>query len=328
MDQVLITHILTNEATPEEKEIFYRILSESKEEEELYYEVKSLWLRSSMNHHTVDLDTEFNLLWNKISHPDQPKTYLKVGMILRFAAIALLILGIGGISGYLISQHSHQDIYSGVQKFTALKGSVGIIEFADGTKVWLNSGSQLSYHENGKQRLSELTGEAYFEINHIEDSPFSVKANQIVVRDLGTTFNIKAYPGDNLIETSLVEGKADILSNEGNTIAALNPGDCAVYQLNEKNIEIVPITQNVMSAWREGKFVIRNQRLEDIFSELSRWYDVKFKFENKELKDYRYTGTIRKSTTAQQVMKMLKLTANFNFRIVEEQTGSDLIIIY
>jgi len=145
---------------------------------------------------------------------------------------------------------------------------------------------------------------------------------------LGTIFNIKAYPGDQIIETSLVEGKADIQSNEGNQLVALKPGDCAVYHLEQKSLEIVPVSKNVMSAWRDGKFVIRDQRLEDIFIELSRWYDVKFKFENKEVKDYRYTGTIRKSTTAQQVLKMLNLTANFKYRIVEKQSGSDLIIIY
>jgi ferric-dicitrate binding protein FerR (iron transport regulator) len=328
MDQNIISHILTGEATPEEKEIFYKRLSESKEEEEIFYEVKSLWLHSSINHHNIDVDTEFELLWNKISHPEKPKTYPKIGIILRYAAIALVILGIGGISGYLISQNSHQETDTGVQKFTALKGSVGIVELADGTKIWLNSGSQISYHEVGKKRLAELSGEAYFEIKHREDAPFSVKANQIEVFDLGTTFNIKAYPGDKLIETSLVEGKADILSNGGSSVLALKPGDCAVYHLEEKNIEIVPVTQNVMSAWRDGKFVIRDQRLEDIFTELSRWYDVKFKFENKEVKDYRYTGTIRKSTTAQQVLKMLKLTANFQYRIIEKQSGSDVIIIY
>ncbi len=327
MDQNIIIHILTGEATTEEKEFFYRRLSESEEEEEIFYEVKSLWLHSSMNHHSIDIDSEFELLWNKIKHPNKPKA-IKLRRILQYAAIVLVILGIGGIFGYLISQNSHQDSDSGIQKFTALKGSVGIIELADGTKVWLNSGSQISYQEVGKQRLAELSGEAYFEIRHKEHFPFSVKANQVIVRDLGTTFNLKAYPEDKLIETSLVEGEAEILSSEGNILATLNPGDCAVYHLEDKDIEIVPVTKNVMSAWREGKFVIRDERLEDIFTELSRWYDVKFKFENNEVRDYRYTGTIRKSTTAQQVLKMLKLTANFQYRIIEKQSGSDVIIIY
>ena len=327
MDQNIITHILTGEATPEEKEFFYTRLSQNEEEEKIFHEVKSLWFHSLMNHHSIDIDSEFEQLWNKIKYPTKPKT-IKSRWILQYAAIALVILGIGGIIGYLISQNSHQDYGSGIQKFTALKGSVGIIELRDGTKVWLNSGSQISYHEAGNQRLAELTGEAYFEIRHRENFPFSVMANQIIVHDLGTTFNLKAYPEDKLIETSLVEGKADILSNTGISLATLKPGDCAVYHLDDKKIEIVPVSKNVMSAWKDGKFVFRDQRLEDIFIDLSRWYDVKFTFENKEAKDYRYTGTIRKSTTAQQVLKMLKLTTNFQYRIIEKQSGSDEIIIY
>lgn len=328
MDKHIIAHILSGEATPEEKEIFYNRLSESKEEEEFFYEVKSLWLHSTMDQHSLNVDAEFDLLWKKISCFQKPIKHSNVRRLLHYAAIALVILGFGGIAGYFMAQNSNRQADSGIQKFTALKGSVGIVEFADGTKVWVNSGSQITYQEDGKQRLAELTGEAYFEIRHKADSPFTVKANQIVVRDLGTTFNIKAYPGDKLIETSLVEGKADVFSNTGNLIAALNPGDCAVYHLGEERVDIVPVARNVMSAWRDGKFVIRDQRLEDIFIELSRWYDVNFEFENKEVKEYRYTGTIRKSTTAQQVLKMLKLTANFQYRIIEKPSGSDVIIIY
>jgi ferric-dicitrate binding protein FerR (iron transport regulator) len=84
----------------------------------------------------------------------------------------------------------------------------------------------------------------------------------------------------------------------------------------------------VLSAWREGKFVIRDQRLEDIFKEVSRWYDVEFRFENEKFKDYRYTGNIKKSTTAQHILKMLKLTTHFNYRIIEKPTEPDVIIIY
>ena len=97
----------------------------------------------------------------------------------------------------------------GIQKYTAMKGSVSTIEFADGTKIWLNSGSELTYHEDlkTKQRLAELHGEAFFEVKHRDDFPLLINAGQIVVRDLGTTFNIKAYPEDKTVETSLIEGK-------------------------------------------------------------------------------------------------------------------------
>jgi len=217
-----------------------------------------------------------------------------------------------------------------VQKFLATKGSVSIVEFADGTKVWLNSGSRLTYREDHKtkERQAELTGEAYFEVTHREDFPLLVKVGQIVVRDLGTTFNIKAYAEAETIETSLVEGKAEILNEKGNSLVELKPGENAVYSARNGKIKIESTESNVLSAWRDGKFVIRNQRLEDIFIELSRWYDIEFRIENQSLRDYRYTGNIRKSTTAHQVLKMLKLTTNFNYRIVEKPTEKDVIIIF
>lgn len=330
MESNLLSRILNGEANIEEKEAFYRMLGDSKAEEELFYEVKSLWLRAAKRHDIFDMDVEFNMLWDKIKHSEKQPSF-KIGKkIMRYAAMILIALGIGGLSGYFISKNNIEFADSGIQKYAALKGSVSIVEFADGTKVWLNSGSQLTYREDrkGKQRIAELTGEAYFEVTHRDDFPLLVKVGEIVVRDLGTTFNIRAYPEDSFIETSLVEGQADILNSLGNSLLALKPGESAVYLEESKQIEIKPITENVLSAWRDGKFVIRDQRLEDIFKELGRWYDVDFRFENQKLRDYRYTGNIKKTTTAQHVLKMLKMTTNFNYRIIEKPSEPDVIIIY
>jgi len=330
MESNLLSRILNGEANLEEKEAFYRTLGDSKAEEELFYEVKSLWLRAEKQHDIFDMDAEFDMLWNKIKHSEKQPSFTIGKKIMRYAAMILIVLGIGGLSGYFISKNNVEFADSGTQKYASLKGSISIVEFADGTKVWLNSGSQLTYREDrkGKQRIAELTGEAYFEVTHRDDFPLLVKVGEIVVRDLGTTFNIRAYPEDSFIETSLVEGQADILNSYGNSLLALKPGESAVYLEDSKQIKVKPITENVLSAWRDGKFVIRDQRLEDIFKELGRWYDVEFRFENKKLRDYRYTGNIKKTTTAQHVLKMLKITANFNYRIIEKPAEPDVIIIY
>lgn len=330
MDHHLLSRILSGEASHEEKEIFYCRLSESKADEELFYDIKSLWIRASMQNKSIDVDYEYNEFLNRIKRPTQKSTYLIGKRVMKYAAIILFMLCIGGLSGYFISGWDIKKVGSGIQKYSALKGSVGIVELEDGTKIWLNSGSQLTYREDlkGRQRLAELTGEAFFEVTHNEKFPFLVKAGKITIRDLGTTFNIKAYCRDNLVETSLVEGKAEILSSNGNSLTVLKPGESAIYTTDSEKIAIKPIIDNVLSAWREGKFVIRDQRLEDIFSELSRWYDVEFRFENPKFKDYRYTGNIKKSTTAQHILKMLKLTAHFNYRIIEKPAEPDVIIIY
>jgi len=326
----LLSRILTGEANAEEKEQFYLKLGDNKASEQMFYEIKSLWLRSSLHKNNIDIDSEFDILCNRIIQPAKQSSYPIWKRAVQYAAIILFVLIIGGLSGYLLSNINQKYADSGVQKNSSLKGSVSIVEFGDGTKVWLNSGSQLNYSEDhkGKKRIAELTGEGYFEVAHDAEFPFFVKAGNIMIRDLGTTFNIKAYPGDKTIETSLVEGKADIISGKGNSAVTLKPGDCAIYYNENKRIEIKPIVENVLSAWRDGKFVIRDQRLEDIFKEISRWYDVEIRFENQKLKDYRYTGIIKKSTTSQHVLKMLKLTTKFNYRIIEKPAEPDVIIVY
>ncbi|HBL73615.1 MAG: hypothetical protein A2W90_06350 [Bacteroidetes bacterium GWF2_42_66] len=330
MDENLLLRILTDEASLEEQKDFYRKLKDNQEEEKLFYEIKSLWLRTSMHKTVVDVDSDFEILWRKIKQSKKQTTYTLARQIMRYAAIILVVLGFGGAAGYFISQNTFEYNDYGTQKFISRKGSVSIVELSDGTKVWLNSGTELTYKEDhkNKKRFAELNGEAYFEVTHRDDFPLIVKTGQIIIRDLGTTFNIKAYPEDNYIETSLVEGDVDILSENGKSLVALTPGESAMYFPKEKKMELRSISNNVLSAWRDGKFVIRDQRLEDIFTELSRWYDVEFRFEDEKLRDYRFTGNIKKSTTARHVLEMLKLTADFHYRILEKNTGPDMIVIY
>jgi len=206
MDKNLLSKIITGEANSEEKEEFYGHLKENKEEEELYYEVKSLWIKTSIPKNEAKVDAEFENLWKKIANPKKKTAYTIGKRILQYAAMVVFILSIGGMAGYFLSKNAFVVPDSGVQKFTAMKGSVSIIELADGTKVWLNSGTKLTYHEDlkNKQRLAELNGEAYFEVKHRDGFPLMVKVDQIVVRDLGTTFNIKAYPEDQIVETSSI----------------------------------------------------------------------------------------------------------------------------
>ena len=330
MKENLLLHILNGEATSEEKEEFYNQLEKSKKEEELFYEVKSLWHRTSMQQIPVNNDAEFEELWQKIKE-SQRKASLSVSRTMfRYAAIVILLLGFGGIAGYFLANRNFEYAETGIQKYTATRGSVSIVEFPDGTKVWLNSESEITFREDHKkkQRYAELTGEAYFEVTHRDDFPFIVKVSNLFVRDLGTTFNLKAYPEDDYIETSLVEGKIDILTENGNTVVTLEPGESAVYSPGQRKMELHSVNNNVLSAWREGKFVIRDQRLEDIFNELSRWYGIKFQFQNDKLRDYRFTGNIKKSTTALHVLKVLKVATDFNYRVVENVDKPDIVIVF
>jgi ferric-dicitrate binding protein FerR (iron transport regulator) len=332
MDKNLLIRILTGEANSREKEEFYSSLAKNEHDEKLFYEIKSLWLRTSLPQTKINPEAEFDHLWGKINPKKKTKRFGMGQTWLRYAAAIVLLLNIGGLAGYFISEPKPEVPVSdtGIQKYTATKGSVSTLEFADGTKIWLNSGSELTYQENHKtnQRLAELHGEAFFEVKHREDFPLLVKVGQLTVRDLGTTFNIKAYPQEHTIETCLLEGKADILSSTGTSVVTLAPGESALYNSSDNQIKLRLFEPTVLSGWRDGKFVIRDQRLEDIFREISHWYDVEFEFKNQALRDYRYTGNLKKSTTALLVLKMLQVTAKFQYKIIEHPDKPDEIVIY
>lgn len=249
---------------------------------------------------------------------------------IQVAAVLLVTLVVGGVAGYFLSQNNSDRVTIQVQRYQSLKGSISVIELPDSTKIWLNSDSELTYCEDLRtnRRLVSLKGEAYFEVTHRDDLPMEVTAGSLVIRDLGTSFNIKAYPESPVVETSLMDGKVDILSSTRKQIVALQPGEVARFDSESRQMDVSLFSPHIISAWKDGKFVIRDQRLEDIFNELSHWYDVNFVIEKQELRDFRYTGIIRKSTTVNQVLKMLKETTHINYRIEETPGGMDEVIIY
>lgn len=249
---------------------------------------------------------------------------------LQVAAVLAVVLLLGGAMGYWFSRPAADTTLAEIQKYSSLKGSISLIELPDSSKIWLNSDSELTYLDDkvNKRRLVNLKGEAYFEVTHRDDYPMEVSAGNLIIRDLGTSFNIKAYPDSPVVETSLIEGKVDILSEKRTAIVELKPGEIARFDENTKRMDVGTFSPGMTSAWKDGKFIIRDQSLESICNGLGHWYGVQFKFENESLREYRYTGIIRQSTSVNQVMKMLKQTTDINYRIQEETNGNEIIIIY
>ena len=107
----------------------------------------------------------------------------------------------------------------------------------------------------------------------------------------------------------------------------LAPGDHAEYTKRSKNISLSAMNLELVTGWKDGKFVFRDKRLEDICAELQNWYDVKFEITNPDYRNFKYSGTIKHSTTVAYVLKMLKFTTNINYEICNKPIGPDLIII-
>jgi transmembrane sensor len=186
----------------------------------------------------------------------------------------------------------------------------------DGSKVWLNSASSLSFPAvfKGKTREVEITGEAYFEVAKNAKMPFRVKVNNTVVEVLGTHFNIMAYNDEAVMKTTLLEGSVKI-SNSQN-VSMLKPGQQA--QLNQNGpIKVIdnPDADDAV-AWKDGIFQFRDAGIETIMRQAARWYDVQVSFAGK-MPVKEFTGRISRNVKASELMGMLKYMG-INYKIEDK----------
>ena len=169
--------------------------------------------------------------------------------------------------------------------FQAPPGAKTQLLLPDGTRVWLNSGSSLSYPSafNAKSRNVKLKGEAYFEVVKNARKPMIVSTGHLKVEVYGTKFNVNAFADDGVIKTTLVEGKVTLIS-EDHKKYILTPGYSASYSIKQKKIQLTKVEEmDAYTGWREGKLLFHNIRFTAIIRELERWYNVDIQLTDKSL---------------------------------------------
>jgi ferric-dicitrate binding protein FerR (iron transport regulator) len=195
------------------------------------------------------------------------------------------------------------------------------VTLPDGTLVWLNASTSLKFPTafTGNERKVEIKGEAYFEVAKNEAMPFIVTAENSEIKVLGTHFNVSAYADDKVMKTTLLEGSVElsIAKRAGSeTVPAtikLQPGQQA--QLDETNIlKVVEADTEEATAWKNGFFIFNNEDVESIMRKITRWYDVKVIYENKD-ENMRFTGNISRAENVSEVLRVLELTEIVHFKI-------------
>jgi transmembrane sensor len=188
------------------------------------------------------------------------------------------------------------------------------ITLSDGTRVWLNSVSSLTYPANfsGNERVVELTGEAYFEVAHNEKMPFRVKTRGAEVKVLGTHFNISAYDDEPVAKTTLLEGSVQLSTK--NSDVMLTPGQQGITRDNNDRIRVKDVKIAEVVAWKNGSFVFRHANIQDIMKQVSRWYDVDVEYLGN-VRDQYFGGTYSKYKDITELLKGLELTGAIHFKI-------------
>ena len=197
------------------------------------------------------------------------------------------------------------------------KGGEYNLTLSDGTQIWLNSNSKLKYPTKftGKQRIVELEGEAYFDVSKNKDFPFVVKMNDIQIKVLGTSFNVNAYSGDDEIIATLVEGKVEVSDILREQKEILMPNDQYRINIHNGNYKKTIVDTDMFTAWKDGRFVFNNEKLEDIMVRLSRWYNVEVFFQNNESKNIRFSGDLARYEDFNSVLEMIEFTKKVKFTI-------------
>ena len=196
------------------------------------------------------------------------------------------------------------------------RGGEYSITLSDGTIVYLNSESELRYPVNfvGRDRRVYLSGEAYFDVVQDEVHPFIVDMGNSSVRVLGTSFNVRAYADEDEVLTTLVQGTVKF--SAGKESVTLEPGKQAVLGKSE-SIETREVDTYLYTAWKEGVFAFKKQRLEEIMKVVSRWYDVNIFWENVSQKEVTFTGKMKRYDDFSKIVEILEMTGNTEFVIKE-----------
>lgn len=206
---------------------------------------------------------------------------------------------------------------------TTLRGNQMRITLADGTKVWLNAASSITYPVkfSGVERKVEITGEAYLEVVHDAARPFKVIANGQEIEDIGTHFNVNTYADEPVARTTLTEGSIRV--THAKEAVTLIPGQ--QLKLSSNGLQAVnKVDTSVVLAWKNGLFKFRGASIEDVMRQVSRWYNVSVKYQGT-VPDRRFSGEITRSVNLSQVLDILTYV-HLQFKI-EQHDGQTLITV-
>jgi ferric-dicitrate binding protein FerR (iron transport regulator) len=300
------------------KQIIYKYLEGKATEAEQHKLLK--WLRNKENRFVFNSNSlgwkeslDSNQLpdenlesWNQIQAVILEKSYKqwqhsrKVQSFFKYAAIFFFMVTLTGLTLYFVYSKPIQPLYTSV---VAEKGQISKVELPDGSLVWLNSGSEITYSNlfAEKNRNIQLNGEAYFNVAHNEQLPLVVSCGELNVKVLGTKFNVSAYEENKHVDVVLEKGSVELLDY------CLKPGERAMFSKTERNMTVSNVNTAKFTSWKEGIINIYDQSLEQVVKRLESRYNQKFIFSN-DIKDYRYTFTIKNEPLDEIINLMEKIT--------------------
>lgn len=316
---LLFNKFLQKEATKEEVQLLIQWL---KEEDTFYSWIDEHWKAVS-----PDMEPALQQkIWRHIEDKAQQDKHsarifpikrqrMFYRSVIRIAVIALLLL-VTGVGAYF---HAMQQMRMPDMIVSIDKGQKANITLPDGSKVWINSDSRLSYGSqfNFRERVLHLDGEAYFEVAPDKERPFIVETGNVSIKALGTSFNVKSYRNEKKMSAILMTGKIEVQSEFSKEI--LYPNEQIIIDKHTGKVQKNGVAEAaIFSNWRYNILRFNAETLENIALALERNYNTPIIFKSEKLKKYRFTGTLG-NTSLDSILEILSLTSPLSFEVKDGQ---------
>ncbi|MDL5049913.1 FecR domain-containing protein [Oscillatoria amoena NRMC-F 0135] len=318
---VLIGKYLSHQCTPDEARMIEAWIGESTENKGLFVRLKNMWDETGQVRPAAEVQ-ETEAAWQKVrsrvqqnTATQQPKRKSLSYILTRAAAAAIIILGV--VSFYVINYNSSSETVVKMVEISTQKGEKRQLALADGSTVWLNAESTIKYPEDfsGSTREVYVDGEAYFEVKRDETKPFMVHTGELITKVLGTSFNVMAYPDNDVIAVALDEGKVAVYSDSN--LVELLPGNMAVYGKTSHRLQSMPMPDK-HNEWRKNVMDLNNVTLAQATATVNRWFNTNVVIDDKKLETCRITASFN-NPTLDEVIEILSSVLPIE---IEEKDGA------
>ena len=315
---VLLEKFFKKEASSEERRILIEWIRKPGIRDEFNSLCEQMWKEAAVK---IDKTVEEEMWSHLQRNLDEPKIlYPKKRrwqpIIYKVAATILLpvCLGLATYFGVGHINKVSQDPFMVAVDY----GQKANLTLPDGTKVWLNSATHLSYDAeyNKSDRKIYLDGEAYFEVTKNRYKPFTVESDAMRVRVLGTTFNFKCDKRCRIAEATLIEGEIEVKGNKDEGQIVLAPGQRAELNRNSGRLTVKQVDAKLDAVWRDNLIPFNKANIFAITKALERFYDVKIILSPDIRSDKTYSGVLKKKATIESVLKSLQNSIPIEYKIV------------
>ena len=277
----------------------------------------SLLLENWEKAKSVKVNLKIEQIWSKIKQYEKPKARwpFLVSNVRKIAAI--LILSLVVYSTYL----TYQQFFRAQNTFVIRteKGEQAKVILPDGSEAWLNMDTRLMYNAGygHKNRSIKVVGEAFLKVETNPEIPFIVDINQMQVKAIGTSFNVKSYENDVTVRTSLIEGKVEVKCckiSDLNKSSTLSPGESFVYNNLTQAVEIVKFNKEIEESWRKNRLMFHNASFDEVIKNTERWFDVTIKYNAANFKEDGLTVRLEKGETLERLLEILDETIGISYK--------------